>query len=76
MAIGYLGDFATFLTGKNYSVSSVRIKKFCSSTIFSSKMLAKEKHFSQPYTLEEAISRTIKNEFISPKPNSEIFYSE
>ncbi len=73
--IGYLGDIINRLLGVKVPITSVRIKKFCIDTTFSS---TKEelKNFRPPYTVNQSIRRTIKNEFITPDPNRPIFYTE
>ena len=63
------------LTGKNLPVSSIRVKKFASSTEFKSAKNALE-HFEPPYELSQGIEKTLQSEFISPDPNQEIFYTE
>lgn len=75
MAGGYVFDAIAFLTRRKLTVSSVRVKKFCSTTAFdSSKMLASG--FKAPYTLAEGLSRTLQYEFINPPTDDVIFVSE
>lgn len=73
--LGYAADGFTSLTGKKLPLSSIRVKKFCSSTAFAS---AKEEldGFTPPFALQEGIDRTLHSEFISPDPNREIFFTE
>lgn len=75
MIIGYLADAVASMTDKKLPLSSIRVKKFCSSTEFASSkdMLA---GFNAPFTLQEGIDRTLHSEFISPDHNREIFYTE
>lgn len=61
---GYLFDILSNLTGKEFSVSSIRIKKFCAKTQFSSSSM-QNYNFTPPYTLKDAIIKTVKSEFIS-----------
>jgi nucleoside-diphosphate-sugar epimerase len=62
--VGYLAgkvfDVAAALTGKKLPVSSVRIKKFCATTQFSSKYIA-QTGFVAPYSLDKALSDTIQS---------------
>ena len=52
-----------FVTRRTFSVSSIRVKKFCATTAFSSDaMLASG--FKPPFTLQEALKRTVEFEFI------------
>lgn len=73
--LGYAADGFTSLTGKKLPLSSIRVKKFCSSTAFGS---AKEEldEFTPPFALQEGIDRTLHSEFISPDPKREIFFTE
>lgn len=75
LVIGYTFDAISFLTGKKFSVSSIRVKKFSSSTEFISAKANLNK-FSAPYQLFEGIQHTLNSEFIASEPNREIFYTE
>ena len=71
---GYSADVIAKL-GVKLPISSIRVKKFCASSEFSS-----AKHgldgFEAPYTLQEGLDRTLEAEFINPDPNRQIFYTE
>ncbi len=59
---GYGFDVLSFITGKKFSVNSIRVKKFCATTQFdSSKVQASG--FKPPFTLGEGLHLTLKNEF-------------
>lgn len=75
LVIGYAADLIATLSGKTLPVSSIRVKKFVSSTEFKS---AKNKldNFNAPYGLSESVDQTLQNEFITPDPNREIFLTE
>jgi len=66
-AIGILGGYAfdllSFLTGKKFTVSSIRIKKFTADTAINTDKLQKS-GFKPLYTLKEGLERTIKHEFL------------
>ena len=60
---GYCFDVLAFLTRRNFPISSIRIKKFCAQTVFSSeKMLHTD--FKPPYDMHEALRRTVHFEFL------------
>jgi len=63
-AIGYMGglcfDALAFITRKSFSISSVRIKKFCAVTQFSSDKLSGT-GYRPVYTLEEGLDKTLKS---------------
>ena len=71
---GYTADVLAKL-GVKLPISSIRVKKFCASSEFSS-----AKHeldgFEAPYTLQEGLDRTLEAEFINPDPDRQIFYTE
>lgn len=75
LIMGYVADAMTTITGKSLPLSSIRVKKFVSSTAFAS-----AKHeldsFESPYALHEGIDRTLHSEFIAPNPKREIFFTE
>lgn len=59
---GYSFDLLSTLTGKKYSISSVRIKKFCATTEFDS-TAAHTSGFKVPFSISEGLSRTLQFEF-------------
>jgi GlcNAc-P-P-Und epimerase len=73
--LGYAADLVAKLSGKNLSVSSIRVKKFASSTEFKSAKASLE-NFHPPFSLSDGVHRTLQSEFISPDPNREIFVTE
>lgn len=75
LILGYTADLVSKLSGKNLPVSSIRVKKFASSTEFKSAKAGLD-NFQAPFPLIHGIERTLQSEFISPDPNREIFYTE
>jgi len=71
---GYMFDAASFVTGKKFTISSIRVKKFCSETQFSSS--ADKSGFKPPHEIEDALIKTIRYEFIDQNNDRELFYSE
>jgi nucleoside-diphosphate-sugar epimerase len=57
---GYFFDALSRLTGKKYSISSVRIKKFCATTQFSSVHI-EQTGFKPKFTLNEGLEITMKS---------------
>ena len=74
LILGYSADAISKL-GLRLPISSVRVKKFCASSEFSS---AKNEldGFEAPYTLLEGLEKTLEAEFINPDPYRNIFYTE
>ena len=75
LILGYTADFITKLSGKNLPISSIRVKKFASSTEFKSAK-ANLDNFKAPVHLSHGLELTLQNEFISPELNREIFFTE
>ncbi|HHL20344.1 MAG TPA: NAD-dependent epimerase/dehydratase family protein [Aliiroseovarius sp.] len=75
LGLGYLADLVSAVSGKNLPISSIRVKKFCATTQFSS---AKESlaGFRPPYSLAQGLEQTLEDEFIHPDPAREVFYTE
>ena len=71
---GYTADILAKV-GVKLPISSIRMKKFCASSEFSS---AKDglDGFEAPFTLREGLDRTLEAEFTNPDPNRQIFYTE
>lgn len=75
MAGGRCFDLLAWLTRRKFTISSVRVKKFCATTEFdSSKMLSSG--FVPPYTLAEGLARTLEFEFVHPRTDSVTFQTE
>ena len=71
---GYTADVLAKL-GVKLPISSIRVKKFCASSEFSSAKHELDR-FEAPYTLREGLDRTLEAEFINPDPDRQIFYTE
>lgn len=74
LLIGYVFDFLSFILSIKFSISSMRVKKFCATTQFNADKL--HTHFKPPFKLDEGLSKTIKFEFIDEKSDDVVFYSE
>ena len=77
--LGYMGgmsfDLLAKLTGKKFSVSAVRVKKFCATTQFDATS-AHNSGFKAPFTLSEGLHRTLHYEFIDTEKDGVVFESE
>jgi len=71
---GYGFDFISIISGKKFSISSVRVQKFCATTQFDSDKV--HSSFKAPYTLKEGLNKTLEHEFINIKEDEVLFYSE
>ena len=76
--VGYLGGFAfdilSKITGKKYPISSIRVKKFCSDTLFNDENI-KQTDFNAPVSLAEGLERTVRYEFMEDH-NEHLFFTE
>lgn len=75
LLLGYLADLVAKITKKSLPVSSIRVKKFCASTAFSSRKIELS-NFAPPFTIQDGLQRTVMAEFISSDSNREVFYTE
>jgi len=73
--LGYTADLVAMISGRNLPVSSIRVKKFASSTEFKSAK-ANLDNFQVPFSLSDGVERTLQSEFISPNLDREIFFTE
>ena len=62
LLIGYTCDFAGLCSRKKLPISAIRVKKFCEHTILNCDRLLGT-GFVAPYSLHEAIQRTLQHEF-------------
>jgi nucleoside-diphosphate-sugar epimerase len=73
--LGYTADLISKIFNKNLPVSSIRVKKFISTTEFTSNKSNLD-DFKAPFTLLQGLTNTLQSEFIYPKPKKEIFFTE
>ena len=59
---GYCFDLLAFITRRTYPISSIRVKKFCAQTVFSSERM-QNSGFTPPFDMKEALRRTVHFEF-------------
>jgi nucleoside-diphosphate-sugar epimerase len=76
--LGYFGglcfDVLAIIMHKKLPISSIRVKKFCSNTMFDATNI-KKTNFKEPVHLIEGLTRTVKYEFID-KIETQVFYTE
>ena len=73
--LGYTADLVAKVSGWNLPVSSIRVKKFTSSTEFNCAKASLD-NFQAPFSLSDGLQRTLHSEFVSPDPNREVFFTE
>lgn len=67
LAGGFALDALSKVTGKQFPISAVRVKKFCATTRFDAGKVRRN-GFSPPYSLEEGLRRTLQYEFKEQRP--------
>ena len=76
--LGYFGgicfDLLALIMNKKFAISSIRVKKFCSNTLFEANNI-KKTDFRSPVNLVNALENTIRYEFID-KIDGQVFFSE
>lgn len=75
LLVGYAADISSKIRGKNMPISSLRVRKFATSSEYLSAK-ADLDGFVSPTSLLEGLERTLASEFISPEPAREVFYTE
>jgi nucleoside-diphosphate-sugar epimerase len=69
LVIGYGFDVLQRITGRQFDISSVRIRKFCSQSVFSSRVSSTG--FVPPCEINAALEQTIRCEFIESRLSAE-----
>jgi nucleoside-diphosphate-sugar epimerase len=74
LLIGFCFDVVAKVTGKNFPISAIRVKKFCANSVYDSAI--ESTGFVPPVPLMEAIEKTVRFEFIEDHRGEQVFYSE
>jgi GlcNAc-P-P-Und epimerase len=70
-----LYDFLSIISGKEFAISAVRMKKLITDTR-SPATLLQSSGFNPPFSLREGIEKTIRHEFLQQSSDRVIFESE
>lgn len=77
-AVGYLigkgFDLVAAITGKRFAISSIRVKKFCANSVYNTAI--DKTGFITPVPLEQALSQTVRHEFIEKHSDEPLYFSE
>ena len=74
LLIGSSFDLVSKITGQKFSISAIRVKKFCSNSVYESAI--ESTGFIPPVPLMVAIAKTVSFEFIEDHKTEQVFYSE
>ena len=72
--IGYIADLLTIIFKKKLPISSIRIKKFTSDSMFSSSI--NKSGFIPPIPLEDGLKKTLNYEFLEDNKDKKVFFTE
>jgi len=74
LVIGKGFDLVATLTKRNFAINSIRIRKFCADSVYST--AADMAGFIAPVSLQDALEKTIKHEFLESHAGDVLFLSE
>jgi GlcNAc-P-P-Und epimerase len=76
--LGYLVgkgfDVIAAVTGKQFTISSIRVKKFCANSVYNTGI--DETGFVAPVSMEKALEKTVSYEFLESHAEDHVFYTE
>ncbi len=76
--VGYLigkgFDVVAAISGKRFSISSIRIKKFCANSVYNTAI--DKTGFVPPVPLEQALAQTVRHEFIEKHDDEPLYFTE
>lgn len=72
--VGWGADIVASITGKRFAVSRIRIRKFCSNSVYASAV--SKTGFRSPVSLEAALERTVRYEFLERRQVPSVFFTE
>jgi nucleoside-diphosphate-sugar epimerase len=74
LMIGNGFDLVAKIIGRKFTISAIRVKKFCADSVYESKIT--KTGFVAPIPIMEALQLTIKHEFVEEHSSEPLFYSE
>jgi len=73
-SLGKCVDGIAYLTGRKFAISAIRVKKFCSNSIYNTSI--EQTGFISPVNLRDALEQTVRYEFIEKTKSDHVFFSE
>jgi nucleoside-diphosphate-sugar epimerase len=77
-ALGFLigkgFDLVAAMTRKRFAISSIRVKKFCANSVYYTAI--DKTGFVRPVPLEQALSQTVRHEFVENHDDEPLYFSE
>jgi nucleoside-diphosphate-sugar epimerase len=72
--VGKVFDLGAKLSSRKFSISAIRVKKFCADSVYESAI--SDTGFVPPINLIDAIEKTVSYEFIEDHHNEQVFFTE
>jgi nucleoside-diphosphate-sugar epimerase len=72
--VGKAFDLVAWLTKKRFAISSIRVKKFCSDSVYNTSV--DKTGFVPPVLLDQALEQTVRHEFLEKHENELLYFSE
>lgn len=72
--IGKCFDWVSVVTNKRFPISAIRVKKFCADSVYNTAI--DQSGFIPPASLEQALEKTVRYEFIESHDQEHVFFSE
>lgn len=74
LTIGKFFDLVAKVSGRQFPISSIRVKKFCANSVYESAV--DKTGFTRPVGLIESIERTVRYEFLEDHNEEPVYFSE
>lgn len=74
LLIGSCFDAVAKALGRKFPISAVRVRKFCANSVYGSAVSNVD--FTPPVSMDQALERTVRHEFLAPATDGPLFFSE
>lgn len=74
LIVGKCFDVLSFLSGRRFSISAIRVKKFCANSVYCTNIA--RTGFRAPVALENAVAQTVRYEFMERGSEDGVFVTE
>ncbi len=72
--VGFFIDAVSKILNKSFAISSIRIKKFCTNSVYNTSI--EKTKFVQRISIIDALESTVRYEFLEKHENTNLYYSE
>jgi nucleoside-diphosphate-sugar epimerase len=74
LSVGKVFDLVATITRKRFTISSIRVRKFCANSVYDTAV--DKTGFISPVPIEEALKNTVRYEFLEAHEHEGVFYTE